>query len=94
LGDGVAAVMAGAGADSTISVSEGVGSSRVGCFVGVDVGDSVTLAVIVAGVGASPLFLQSRGNFCLGAGVDMVTSDLIMWFGVALGLGNVGMYRR
>ena len=60
--------------------------SSVGCFLGVAVGDSVTLAVIVAGVRANPLFLQSRGNLCLGAGVDMVTSNLIERFGVVVGM--------
>ena len=45
-------------------------------------GDSVTPVVIVAWVGANPLFLQSRGSLCLGAGFDMVTIDLIERFGV------------
>ena len=94
MGDGVAAVIAGADAVSTTLVaplSEGGGSSSAGCFSGVVVGDSVTLAVVGAGVGANVLFLQSRSNLCLGAGMDMVTSDLIMRFGVALGLRDVGM---
>ena len=74
---------------STTSVapflSEGGGSSSAGCFSGVVVGDSVTLAAVGAGVGANVLFLQPQGNLCLGAGVDMVTSNVIMRFGIALG---------
>ena len=54
-------------------------------------GDFVTLAVVGDGVGANVLFLQPRGNLCRGAGVDMVTSNVIMRFGVALGLSNVVM---
>ena len=94
MGDGVVAVIAGADPVSTTLVallSEGGGSSSVGCCLGVVVGDFVTLAVVGDGVGANVLFLQPRGNLCRGAGVDMVTSNVIMRFGVALGLSNVVM---
>ena len=70
--------MAGADAGSAASVaplSEEGGSSNVGCLLGVAVGDCVTLTVIGAGGGAGVLFLQSRGNLCLVAGLDMIVID-------------------